>query len=134
MGWVVKSLRTDVLESLRRDAERDARRIRRGAGRVAGDVAEQLDALEALGLELRATVRSRRERGGPAPHPSLGAGPGRPAVEHGPQRAPLEAEPQVAPGAPRAHRPGRRASLHASPLSELLRATDLRSRTGGPVA
>lgn len=139
MGWVVKSLRTDVLDALRRDAERDARCIRRGAGRVAGDVAEQLDALERLGLELRATVRGRREPGG-APHPALAgaepalAGP-QPAPER-PERADRrrEPEPQRPPPAPRPPRRPGRASLHGSPLTELLRATDLRRRDGAPVA
>jgi hypothetical protein len=148
MGWVVKSLRTDVLDALRREAERDARRIRRGAGRVAGDVAEQLDALERLGLELRATVRGRRERDGRRPHPSLaevGPAPHRPEPSAaGPEPAP--AGPDPSPGAPQPGEPGRthaaerpataarpprragRASLHGSPLTELLRATDTRPR------
>jgi hypothetical protein len=121
MGWVVKSLRTDVLDALRRDAERDARRIRRGAGRVAGDAAEQLEALEALGLELRATVRSRRARGARPPHG--------PRLPHPALAVP--AEPRQSAPAPSRPRPARRASLHRSPLTELLRATDLR---GGPVA
>jgi hypothetical protein len=142
MGWVVKSLRTDVLDALRQDAERDARRIRRGAGRVAGDVAEQLDALEALGLELRATVQSRRARGARPPDPALAeleralVGPQRslaapkrsPAAPERPPAEPRHPEPD-----PPRPRPGR-ASLHRSPLTELLRATDGRPRAGGPVA
>src|SRR4051812_50026124 len=72
MAWVVKRWRTEGLERLLSDdavaaahaaraaAERDARHARRTSDRAAADAAAQLDVLERLGTELRATVRRRR--------------------------------------------------------------------------
>jgi hypothetical protein len=123
MTWVVKRWRMEGLERVLTDealasvhaareaAERDARRARRAADRTAVDVAAQLEALERLGADLRATVR--RER--------IAADPPRPAAAAA--SAPVEeASPPLA--APRAgrRRPAR-ASMRSSALSELFRAT-----------
>ena len=114
MAWVVKELRLEALEDLCRDAQRDARRIRRRADRSSAEVAAALDELAELALELRATVHRQRMAVCPPP---IRAGVARPRVATpGP---PIDA----APVPRRAARRGGRASLHASPLLELFRAT-----------
>ena len=117
MAWVVKELRIDVLEELRRDAQRDARRTRRRAGRAAAEVAAALDELADLATELRATVHRQRMAVCP-PLPS----PGR-ASTPTPRVVTTLPPPEAGPVPRRAERRGGRASLHSSPLLELFRAT-----------
>jgi hypothetical protein len=114
MAWVVKELRLDELDGLRRDAERDARRVRRGADRVASELLARLEGLERLGLDLHDAVR--RQRMAACPPPSATA----PAPRVVPAASPPEAAP--VPQRAAARRSGR-ASLHSSPLIELFRAT-----------
>jgi hypothetical protein len=128
VGWVVKQWRTDAA---RDRAERDARRARRAADRATASLAAQLealDALERLGAELLATVARHREIDGAAP----GSGPDAAAAPNG-EAPPVEAPP-LGPELPR--RPPRRradrASLRASPLSELFRATGPRPGDAQP--
>ena len=134
MGWVVKQWRTDVA---RDRAERDARRARRAADRAAASVAAQteaLDALERLATELLVTVGRQRtiehEATGPAdaavsarPDEEPPSGAAAPDLPGAPDDtpSPLRPQPQPAPRAPR--RRTDRASLRASPLGELFRAT-----------
>ena len=117
MAWVVKELRVEVLEELRRDAQRDARRTRRRADRAAAQVAAALDELAELAAELRAAVQRQRMAACP-PAPK----PGR-ATPAGPRVVATLPAPEAAPVPQRAARRGGRASLHASPLLELFRAT-----------
>ena len=105
MAWVVKELRVEALEELRRDAQRDARRVRRRADRAASEVGAALDELGRLADDLHATVHRQRMAGCPPP----------PMAKPEP--------PEAAPVPRRAARRGGRASLHASPLLELFRAT-----------
>jgi hypothetical protein len=129
MGWVVKQWRVDALERLLADeardavraaraaaerdarrareaAERDARRARRAADRTAAEAARELEALERLAEDLRATVRRRRVA----------------------LRSPVPgAAPRVVAAAGRTRRRRReRASLHGSGITELFRATGAR--------
>ena len=108
MAWVVKELRVEALEELRSDAQRDARRVRRRADRAASEVAAALDELGQLVTDLHATVHRQRMAACP-PAPMA-----RPASAQPPEAAPVPR---------RAARRGGRASLHASPLLELFRAT-----------
>jgi len=110
VGWVVKQWRT---EAAREQAERDARRARRAADRAVAGLGAQLEALEALerlGVELRAGVQRRRMpvAGMPDALPPAGGSP-----------APRRIE---------------RASLRASALGELFRATDARGARAAPPA
>jgi hypothetical protein len=110
MGWVVKRWRSEALERLlcddareavraaRQAADRDARRARRAADRTAAEAARELEALERLGEELRATLRRRRAAVRAAP-------PGDVVAVRSRRRRP------------------ERASLRASALTELFRAT-----------
>ena len=114
MAWVVKELRTEVFEDLRRDAERDARRVRRRADRVSAEVAADLDELAQVASGLLAAVHRQR----------MAACPPVPAPERAQAVAavaPVAPLPSPAPRRP-ARRDGR-ASLHSSPLLELFRAT-----------
>lgn len=117
MAWVVKELRVEVLQELRRDAQRDARRTRRQADRTAAEVAAALDELAELAIELRATVhRQRMAACPPAADPARGQSRRRPVVTTLPA-------PEAVPVPRRDVRRGGRASLHSSPLVELFRAT-----------
>jgi hypothetical protein len=109
VGWVVKQWRT---EAARDRAERDARRARRAADRATASVAAQLealDALEHLGVELRAMVSRRRASG--SSEPAL--------AERARQAAPRRTE---------------RASLRSGALAELFRATEPRAGKSAPPA
>jgi hypothetical protein len=117
MAWVVKELRVEALEELRRDAQRDARRTRRRADRAAAEVAAALDELAELATELRATVR--RQRMAACPPSPRSEGPS----TAGPHVVTTPPPPDTAPLPRRAVRRDGRASLHASPLLELFRAT-----------
>jgi hypothetical protein len=121
MTWVVKRWRMEALEQVlteearasvraaREAADRDARRARRAADRTAADVAAELEALERLGAELRATVRRMRSAAD---------------VPESDPPAPAAEEPAVPLAAVRATRRGpARASMRSSALSELFRAT-----------
>jgi len=122
MAWVVKELRTEVFEELRRDAERDARRIRRRADRAAADVAAGLDELARLAWDLRVAVH--RQRMAACPPPSAGRrAPEAEPVERVVPVAPLAPPPDAAPVPRRPARRDGRASLYSSPLLELFRAT-----------
>ena len=116
MAWVVKELRTEVFEELRRDAERDARRVRRRADRVAAEVTSGLDELARLAADLRAAVHRQRM----AACPPL---PTRDRTEPVATVAALPSPPEAAPVPRRPPRRDGRASLHSSPLLELFRAT-----------
>jgi hypothetical protein len=108
MGWVIKELRTELADAMLEDAEREARRIRRAAGRTTSRVADDLRALEALAVELHATVRRQRlSTVAPAPDPDA---------------SPARVAPAEAVRAPKRRRGGR-ASMRSSPLDELLRAS-----------
>lgn len=123
MTWVVKRWRMEGLEQALTDealasvraardaAERDARRARRAADRTAADAGAELEALERLGAELRATVQRRR---GAADLP-------RPAAEAPPVPAD-EPAPALDAARPARRRPAR-ASMRSSALTELFRAT-----------
>ncbi len=136
MGWVVKEWSSDGLERLlnertlqsvratRLTAERDARRAQRTADRAMAEAAARLDGLEALGRELQLVVRTRRAAlrlgsAGEAPPPV----PLRVPRATRPSGTPAP-EPPTAPPAP--PRRGGRASLRASPLTELFRPTEPR--------
>lgn len=108
MGWVVKELRTELADAVLEDAEREAGRIRRAAGRTTSRVADDLRELEALAVELRATVH-RQRLSTVAPAPDADASRARVAPAE-PVRAPKR-------------RRGGRASMRSSPLDELLRAS-----------
>jgi hypothetical protein len=129
MGWVVKELRTGLTDAIRQDAERDARRIRRVAGRTAGRVADDLRELEALAVELHATVRRQRLSAvAPAPGREMAAARVAPAPDRvapaarGAEPAAQAATAAESAAAPRRRRPGR-ASMRSSPLADLLRAS-----------
>jgi hypothetical protein len=123
MTWVVKRWRMEGLEQVLTDealasvraareaAERDARRARRAADRTAADVGAQLDALDRLGAELRATVRRKRN-----------AADASQSRAEAPPAAAEEPAPSLA-GAPAARRRPARASMRSSALNELFRAT-----------
>jgi len=150
MGWVVKQWRTEGLEALLADealaavraaratADRDARRAHRIAGRTSASAAAELERLERLAVELKASVRGQRAavRSG-APVDGAGvaravAGPrvvadaaavaGPPVVADAAAVADPPAAPATPAAAPRRRRPAR-ASLRGSPLAELFRAT-----------
>jgi hypothetical protein len=118
MGWVLKELRTDLADAMREDAERDARRIRRLAGRTTDRLADDLRELEALAVRLHATVRRQRlSTVAPAcgrEAPVARMAPAEPAARDAPPAEPA--------GRPKRRRAGR-ASMHSSPLNELLRAS-----------
>ena len=116
MAWVVKELRAEVFEELRRDAERDARRVRRRADRVATEVASDLEELARLATHLRAAVHRQRM----AACPPL---PTRDRTEAVAAVASLPSPPEAPPLPRRPPRRDGRASLHSSPLLELFRAT-----------
>jgi hypothetical protein len=150
MTWVVKRWRIEGLERLlsqealasaqaaRAAADRDARRVRRVAERAAADAAAELDALERLATELRATVGRRRAADAGAPAweraaPSV-AGPARlsaaAAAVAAAARAASDpgvgdppADPLGALSAPPPRRRSGRASMRSSALGELFRAT-----------
>jgi hypothetical protein len=123
MAWVVKGWRMDALERMlveetrasvrlaREDADRDARRARRAAHRTAADAADQLEALERVGVELRESVRRAR----------AACRPGESAAGAVPEAVAAPPPFVAVPAAPR-RRPGR-ASMHGSALGELFRAT-----------
>ena len=108
MAWIVTSWRIDRLEALvstevRARAERERRHAERVSSRAArerDDLAAELEALERLGIELRAQLSDR---------------------ETARAEPPLRAVPTPS----RADRPrrGGRARLEESPLAELFRAT-----------
>lgn len=143
MGWVVKQWSTDGLERLlnertlesvrvtRLAAERDARRAQRMADRAMAEAEARLDGLEALGRELQIIVRTRRASlrlGGaaetePAPLPV----PPRLPRATRPSGVPAPEPPDAPTTPPGPRRRGGRASLRASPLSELFRPTEPRS-------
>jgi hypothetical protein len=125
MPWVVKRWQAEGLEQLLTDearaavhaareaAGRDARRARRAADRTAADAAAELEALERLGAELRATVRRMREASVCEPEPADRAAPPPPLDPPAPPLAAVRAT---------RRRPAR-ASMRSSALSELFRAT-----------
>ncbi len=113
MGWVVKELRAELADAMLEAAERDARRIRRTAGRTTSRAADDLRELEALAVELHATVRRQRlSTVVPAREPEV---------------APAPVAPPEPAETPRRRRGGR-ASMRSSPLDELLRAGAGRGR------
>ena len=108
MAWIVTSWRIDRLESLvstqvRAGVERERRHAQRVSSRAArerDDLAAELEALERLGIELRAKLSDR-------------------------ETAPAEPPLRAVPASPRVDgsRRGGRARLRESPLAELFRAT-----------
>jgi hypothetical protein len=142
VGWVVKEWNGDGLERLLSDrslesvratrlaAERDARRAARVADRAMAEAEARLDALESLGRELQLVVRTRRA----ALRLGSAAGEVRPAALPIPVRVPRAIRPPGAPAPeppgpstpPAPPRRGGRASLRASPLTELFRPTEPR--------
>jgi hypothetical protein len=134
VGWVVKEWSSEGLERLlaerslaavraaRQSAERDARRARRIADRTAAHADARLEALEALGHELRIAVRAQRTalRGG-----SSAAPPAPPAPAPAPTPLARPGRPVGAPPPGSARREGR-ASMRSSALTQLFRPTEPR--------
>ena len=115
MGWVVKELRAELADAMLGDAERDVRRIRRTAGRTTSRAADDLRELEALAVELHATVRRQRlSTVVPAREPEVA------------RVTPPE------PAETSRRRRGGRASMRSSALTELFRPTEPRRPTPPP--
>ncbi len=143
MGWVVKEWSTGGLERLldertlesvrmtRLAAERDARRAQRMADRAMAEAEARLDGLEALGRELQLVVRTRRASlrlgGATEPRPAPLPVPPRLPRATRPSGIPAPEQPNAPITPPAPLRRGGRASLRASPLSELFRPTEPRS-------
>jgi hypothetical protein len=138
MGWVVKTWRAEqVAAEVVAGAEREARRLARGARRERAQALAELDAMEQLGSSLLERVRrerpgrgvdattARRAHATPARRADGAAEPLRDPLA-GPVSLALAETPRIVTGRFRRApdgRPGRRASLHDSPLAELFLPT-----------